>query len=261
MSEASGSGPRNQGSFRRQEPGLRRATIPPRCELNVHTLDKVVPWGRSFDEYSQMFAPTEEDLRSRILDCGGGPASFNAVATRRGAHVISCDPLYGFETSQIRQRIAATYQAILEETRRNQEKFLWDSIRSVDELGDVRMAAMTDFLADYSEGKAHGRYVDAQLPTLPSSDACFDLALCSHLLFLYTTQLGLAFHQSAIREMCRVAAEVRIFPLMMLDASRSPYVDPVQSEFSEAGYCVSIEQVPYEFQRGGNEMMRIRGMT
>jgi hypothetical protein len=83
------------------------------------------------------------------------------------------------------------------------------------------------------------------------------LALCSHFLFLYTTQLGAAFHRSAIREMSRVAAEIRIFPLLALGARRSPYVDWVANEFTNQGFTVSIEDVPYQFQRGGNQMMRI----
>ena len=29
-------------------------------------------------------------------------------------------------------------------------------------------------------------------------------------------------------------------------------------EFREQGFSVSIESVPFEFQRGGNQMMRIR---
>ena len=59
----------------------------------MFTLDKVVPWGRSFDEYQQLFALTPADLERRILGCGDGPAAFNAEATRRGARVVSCDPL------------------------------------------------------------------------------------------------------------------------------------------------------------------------
>jgi hypothetical protein len=33
----------------------------------MFTLDHVVPWGRSFDEYRRMFALTSEDLDRRIL--------------------------------------------------------------------------------------------------------------------------------------------------------------------------------------------------
>jgi hypothetical protein len=225
----------------------------------MFTLSQVVPWGRSFDEYCRMFALTDDDLRSRIVGCGDGPASFNAEASRRGGRVVSCDPIYRCGAADIRERIAATAHEVLEQTRRHAGNFVWTgSIRSVDELGLVRKGAMDGFLEDYESGKAAGRYLDAELPALPFSDGEFDLALCSHFLFLYTTQLDEAFHRAAVREMCRVAREVRIFPLLGLDAQRSAHVEGIISNLTAAGYAVQIEQVPYEFQRGGNQMMRIR---
>jgi hypothetical protein len=224
----------------------------------MFTLEQVVPWGRSFDEYRRMFDLADDELRLRIIGCGDGPASFNAEATRRGFKVISCDPIYRLEVAQIRDRIAATCDTILDQTRRNADEFVWDSIQSVEELGEVRMAAMQDFLDDYGRGKIDGRYVDAELPTLPFADTAFDLALCSHFLFLYTSQLDEAFHRSAIREMCRVAAEVRIFPLLALGGCQSLYVNHTVNELRDSGYDVSIDAVPYEFQRGGNQMMRLR---
>jgi len=227
----------------------------------MFTLDKVVPWGRSFDEYQRMFALTECARGWKIVGCGDGPANFNAEATRRGWTVVSCDPIYRYGVDQLRDRIAATSQEILDQTRRNATEFVWDVIRSVEELGQVRMAAMNDFLGDYRAGRTDGRYVDAELPSLPFDDLSFDLALSSHFLFLYTTQLGESFHRLAIREMCRVAKEVRIFPLLALGAAPSPLVEPVATEFGREGFEVSIEEVPYEFQRGGDKMMRIRRAT
>ena len=224
----------------------------------MFTLDQVVPWGRSFDEYRRMFALTDDDLDRRIIDCGGGPASFASEAARRGTHVIACDPLYQWDTSQIRERIAATSANILEQARQNRDEFVWDSIRSVEELGEIRMAAMDAFLDDYETGRNVGRYVNTELPELPFPDRSFDLALSSHFLFLYTTQLGDDFHRRAIRAMCRVATEVRIFPLLALGGQPSALVGLVSDEWSRNGFDVSIEQVPYEFQRGGNQMMRIR---
>lgn len=204
-----------------------------------------------------MFVLTEAEFRLNIVGCGDGPASFNAEATRRGAKVISVDPIYGWSTAEIRERIGLTYDQILEQARVNAHEFVWDSVRSVEELGETRMAAMQDFLADYETGKAEGRYINAELPTLPFADASFDLALCSHFLFLYTNLLGEPFHRSALREMCRVAREVRIFPLLALGGERSPYVDSSVDDLRCAGRAVSIEFVPYEFQRGGNQMLRI----
>ena len=222
------------------------------------TLNDVVPWGRSYDEYVRMFALEEPDLRLRIIGCADGPASFNAEAARRGVRVVSCDPLYAFAAAAVRERIEATSPEILEQTRKNAATFVWNTIASVDELGIVRMAAMSKFLDDYERGLEERRYVAAALPDLPFQQGAFDLALCSHFLFLYSERLGRDFHVDAARELCRVAGEVRIFPLLSLDGERSPFVDTVSAALAGSGMEVSLEVVPYEFQRGGNQMMRIR---
>lgn len=223
----------------------------------MFALDRVVPWGRSFDEYCRMFALSERDLSGRILGCADGPASFNAEATRRGARVVSCDPLYAFHASEIHERISATSSEILEQTRQNQHEFIWTMISSPEELLRVRMDAMRTFLADYERGKKDGRYVNAELPALPFEDGAFDLALCSHLLFLYSEQLGEAFHRAALTELCRVSKEIRIFPLLALGGAPSPLLTPISQHVQGLGCAVSIEIVPYEFQRGGNEMLRV----
>jgi hypothetical protein len=227
----------------------------------VFTLDQVVPWGRSFDEYRRMFALSDADLRERILGCADGPASFNAEATRHRLRVVSCDPLYQWTATEIEARVEETYPRVLEETRRNAAAYAWTTIRSVDQLGRVRMASMRTFLRDFESGKREGRYVAAALPALPFVPEAFGLAVCSHFLFLYSAHLSETFHRSAILDMCRVANEIRVFPLLTLDGMPSPYVSPTAGWLRERGYDVSIERVPYEFQRGGNQMMRIRRAT
>lgn len=231
----------------------------------MFTLEQVVPWGRSFDEYVRMFALDElvgePDLRQvKILGCADGPASFNAEATRRGLHVVSADPLYRLTAGEIRERIAASYDQVIEQTKRNAHQFVWDVIRSVEELGRLRMQAMQAFLDDFAAGKSAGRYVDAELPSLPFPDQSFDVALCSHFLFLYTEHLPESFHSDAVRELCRVAREVRIFPLLALDGRRSPHVAAIVDALRDVAE-VTLERVSYEFQRGGNEMMRVRRLA
>ena len=49
----------------------------------MFTLEQVVPWGRSFEEYRRMFALSEGDLASRILGSGARPPRFNPDATPR----------------------------------------------------------------------------------------------------------------------------------------------------------------------------------
>ena len=224
----------------------------------MFTLDQVVPWGRSYTEYTAMFLLTGADLAGRILGCGDGPASFNAEASRRGRAVVSCDPLYAFSKAEIEAHIDVTYGQVIEQTRKNQSEFVWEAIPSVEELGRVRMAAMHAFLADYPAGQAEGRYVIGELPSLPFPTGQFNLALCSHLLFLYSQALDEAFHHASLLELCRVAQEVRVFPLLTFGGAISPHLEGTLALLRAAGKQVSMERVNYEFQRGACEMLRIR---
>jgi hypothetical protein len=192
-----------------------------------------------------------------ILGCADGPASFNAEMHRCGHHVISCDPIYRSTKKQLNVQIEHACVEIIEQTRKNMNNFVWSSIGSLEELRDIRFSTMRKFLDDYEEGKEQGRYVDAELPILPFDSGAFDIALCSHFLFLYSDRLSLEFHRKSILQLCRVAYDVRIFPLIDLDLRLSPYVQPIVYCLEENGFVVSVERIPYEFQRGGNEMLRI----
>jgi len=223
--------------------------------------NEAVPWGRSFDEYCRMFGLSEVDLQLRIIGCGDGPASFNSEMLKLGHRVVSCDPLYQLSTTQIQERIDETYENVMRQTYENRHRFVWTRIKSPEELGKVRLAAMKKFLADFDDGKRDARYVTAELPVLPFASNAFDLAVCSHFLFLYSDILTFEFHQLAIEEMCRVAQEVRVFPLLNYNAQTSPFLEPLLKVLADARYNTSIEVVPYEFQRGGNQMLRVRRVT
>lgn len=222
-----------------------------------YELSDVLPWGRSFDEYIRMFSLSEDDLNRTILGCADGPAGFNAEMNRQGRRVISCDPIYRFTRRQLSSRIEQACAEIIEQTKKHRSNFVWSSITSIEELLKTRMSAMELFLADYDDGKLQGRYIDAELPILPFDDGAFDIALCSHFLFLYSDKLSLDFHRQSIEQLCQVAREVRIFPLIDLDLRPSPHVRPIVHSLEKEGFAVSIERVNYEFQRGGNEMLRI----
>lgn len=218
-------------------------------------LNEIVPWGRSYEEYCSMFSLTPAELIRKILGCGDGPASFNAVCNEQGGNVVSIDPLYAFTKQEIAGRIEETFTEVITQTKRNLGNFVWNRIGSVDELGQLRMQAMNKFLATYEEGRTAGKYVSGSLPRIDFPDNHFDIALSSHFLFLYSKNLTLDFHIEAIGEMLRVAPEVRIFPLVDLNAETSPYIDPVIRRFGR--YAIKVRKVDYEFQIGGNEMMVI----
>ncbi len=121
-------------------------------------LQDIVPWGRSFEEYRDMFLLTDADLQKSILGCGDGPAAF-------------------------------------------------------------------------------------------------DLALCFHYLFLYSEHVNLEEHLLSMKELCRVANEVRVYPLVTLEGKRSPHLDPVVSELGNDGLDVSFHKAKYRFQKGAEEML------
>lgn len=221
------------------------------------SLEKVVPWGRCLDEYIGMFNLTPDDFKLNILDCASGPASFNAEMTRQGYQVISCDPVYQFTAKQISQRIEETYPIIIQQLENNLDDYIWQRIKSPTDLGRLRIAAMQQFLLDFAGGRQQGRYVVGELPALPFVSKQFDLALCGHFLFSYSQQLALDFHLQAILELCRVASEVRIFPILNLSGQTSPHLLPVMTELKNQGYQVEIELGSYEFQKGGNQFLRV----
>ncbi|QBG47648.1 class I SAM-dependent methyltransferase [Verrucomicrobia bacterium S94] len=221
-------------------------------------LENAVPWGRTYTEYVSMFNLSASDLQGRVLGCGDGPASFNATLTQQGGDVISIDPIYRFSAEEIRERINETYDTVMEQTRNNRQEFVWKNIRSPEELGKIRMEAMHAFLSDYPNGKEAGRYIAGMLPELPFADGSFDLALCSHFLFLYSAHFSKTFHFKSVRELCRVAREVRIFPLLELGAVPSRHLRPLIDRLEREGFHAVIEPVPYEFQKNGNRMLKIR---
>ena len=218
----------------------------------------IVPWGRSFDEYLDMFNLSEEDLTRDIIGVGDGPASFNVRMHQRSTPIISVDPIYRFSEAELRQRIQETYEDVIAQARQNQDKFVWTRFSSVDELAEVRRQAMDEFCRDFESGKQQGRYIDASLPNLPFPDKRFDLVLSSHFLFLYSANLNLAFHLNAIKELLRIGTEVRIFPIVDVNSDLSPFLSPVIHELKKEGITYSVECVPYHFQKTGNEMLRLR---
>lgn len=221
-------------------------------------LENVVPFGRSMDEYRCMFMLTTVDLDKKIIGVADGPASFNAEMSDVGKPIVSVDPLYIFSGEEIETRYHAVVGDILSQVQATPDDWVWTYHRSPAHLRDNRLQVLDRFLADYRKGKAEGRYVASELPALCFADSTFELALCSHLLFLYSGHLGYEFHRDAILEMLRVAQEVRIFPLLTLSLEISQHLNPLIAELSSRGFTVSIERVDYELQRGGYEMMRIQ---
>jgi hypothetical protein len=220
-------------------------------------LEKVVPFGRTLDEYLKMFNLTETDLQKQIIGVGDGPASFNAEATKDGVKVTSIDPVYQFSGVEIQRRFHEVVDNIIAQIKATPNDWVWSYHQSPEDLKSNRIKALNEFLKDYEQGKEERRYQIGELPKLNFLDKEFDIALCSHFLFLYSEHLDYQFHYNSIKEMLRISKEVRIFPLLTLMLEPSPYIEKIIQDFHDLGYKVSKVRVSYELQKGGNEMLMI----
>lgn len=220
-------------------------------------LDSVVPWGRNMEEYRLMFHLDDNDMLKKIAGFGDGPACFNCEMAERNGNVVSFDLIYQFSKEDIEKRIEEVRIKVMQQMRENMDNYVWKNIKSLEELESTRMSAMRKFLSDYEKGKAEGRYVFHELPDkLPYGEDCFDIGLSSHFLLMYTS-LGYDFHIAAMTEMLRVCKEIRIFPIVDLDANKTDLIKNVMDYFRR-DYNVEIVKTEYEFQKGDNKLLIIK---
>lgn len=220
-------------------------------------LDSVVPWGRNMKEYQSMFQLSDNDMSKRIASFGDGPACFNYEMTERNRDVTSFDLIYQFSKTDIEKRIEEVRCTVMQQMRENMDNYVWKNIKNLDELENTRMSAMKRFLSDYEKGKASGRYVFHELPNkLPYEADYFDIGLSSHFLLMYT-QLGYDFHIMSMEEMLRVCKEIRVFPIVDLDAVKTDLSENVINYFRK-NFKVEIVKTDYEFQKGDNKLLIIR---
>jgi hypothetical protein len=210
--------------------------------------------GRTLAEYRRMF---DLDLDAwagrRVLDCPAGACSFVAEAGEHGVKAVGVDHLYDRPAVALAERCAADIDTAMAALDGVEGLYRWEFYGDVDELRSYRERAASRFLHDYAHNP--GRYVAAELPSLPFPDGAFDLVLSAHLCFLYDDRLSERFHHRAIRELLRVGDELRVFPLHGFDADRSALVEPVVQRLRADGYRTEIRSVPFEFQRGADEML------
>jgi hypothetical protein len=221
-------------------------------------LERVYLWGRPFWEYLQMFKLSKEDLGKRILDCAGGPASFNDDLTQLGGRVVSVDPAYEMPPEEIRSRIGEAHQVVRRILSENPGFYAMDLYNnSVDEYCDVHMASMHDFLSDFPKGKLDGRYLVGALPKLPFKDKEFELALCGNLLFAYRDVFSLEFHIQSIEELCRVSEEVRVYPVTKPLVRETDELEVIMKALEDRGHRAERVGLLYEFRKFSKEMLRV----
>ena len=204
-----------------------------------------------------MFNLSKIDLNKKIIGIGDGPASFNAEMKKMGRNITSIDPLYEFDADEIENQFYKVVDNIISQVKQTPKDWVWTYHDSPEHLRENRVKVLNKFISDFDVGKLEKRYVTGELPTLNINSYQYEIALCSHFLFLYSEQFDYTFHLSAILEMLRIAKEVRVFPLVTLNLEKTPHLKPLLNELKSQGYSVAIEKVKYEIQKGGNEMLRV----
>jgi SAM-dependent methyltransferase len=215
----------------------------------------VLVTSRSYDEYAAFFDLDAEALAGkRVLDCSAGASSFVARLSRQGVNAVAVDPAYDLPRDRLADVAAAGLRDGSAIAADHPGRFTWRWYGSVEAREKMRARALAEFIVDLGEHPE--RYVAASLPTLPFADDAFDLAVCSHLFFTWADQLGYDWHLASLRELTRVAGEVRAFPTVLQGAGDPvPFWDELMAQLRADGLAVQLRAVGYEFQVGATSML------
>ncbi len=225
-------------------------------------IDRIAFLGRTYEEYMKIFGLDEDILRKGpILDCPAGASSFTAEAKEKGFDVTACDILYSQPFDRLTKKGLDDLQHVFEKLEEVSDLYTWNHYKNTTEVFGLREKALEEFTKDFMSGFKERRYVHAVLPELPFPDKSFETVLSGHFLFLYGDRLSLDFHRACLYEFVRVCrGEVRIYPILGLDAKPYPHIDEIISSFETEGIKAEIRNVPFEFLKGATQMMTLKGM-
>lgn len=132
-------------------------------------------------------------------------------------------------------------------------RFVWDFCGDTSRLLTTRRQAAERFFTDYSRGGGSGWYVCGELFRLPFATSSFDLALCSHLLFFYSRELGLELHLHTLLELVGTRAGRRRGARVSDDQPRRhapPHVEACRHFLERGGARGTVEPVSFKLRRG-----------
>lgn len=215
-----------------------------------------VLWGHHFNEYQQMFNLVDADIGSRILEYGCGATAVNA-ALHADHQIISCDPLFSLQSDPLKQSVLTTFEEAVQYMKNASNQYDFSLYGSMEKLIAQRREGIAECLLDYEKGKMEKRYLPLDHEALPFKDFSFDYALSSYFLFSALEEQDVDFHLQCIRELARVAKDVRIFPLIDRRGQPSPMLGPVLLGLQQTNYAVEVREVNYQLQLGGHAMLRV----
>ena len=218
-----------------------------------NALHKNFGWGYSLAHFLSASNETHPNYASYLLDTKR--LSINEIKAL--LEKIPNSEKYEFDKDAIEVQGHKTIEKIYQDTSW-MDVYKMDFYKSKENHRNHRENALKAFVNDFNKKD----YVFAKLPNLPFENNYFDLALSSHLLFVYDNMLDYEFHKNSILEMLRVSKEVRIFPLVDFKNSRvseeknfSPFLYKILEELKD--FKCEIVKVDFEFQPKANYYLKI----
>lgn len=215
----------------------------------------VVNWIYDFSDYQQMYDLTERDFTKSIFDFSAGIASFNAEATKRGMSVVSMDALYSLSDDIMRARAGKFLQDTVVQLQATPDCLKNPSLETVRSIIQLWEKTEKLFLEDYATGKLQYRYQPMQTPPFNYETHQFELALCTD--FIFHHALSRENVNAILKELCRVAEEVRIYPLLDHDRKMPKELGPLMLVLQQKNFGVEVREVAYHTLKDGNAMLRI----
>lgn len=224
-------------------------------------MSNLVLWGHGQDDYQEMFDINLNDIAGRVLEYSSGPSAFNTDLHKKGKDCVSADPLFSLDDATLKSKVSLIFADMAEKITNDHDKFDFSKIGGLTRLLEKRQAGMKKFFKDFDLGLTQQRYLPLQTRTLPFDDFYFDLALSSHYFFGQIDNLDLNLHLQILKELARVAKEVRIFPLIDRHGGPSPFLGPVLLALQQENFGTEVRSVDYSLQSQGNAMLRIWAQT
>lgn len=215
-------------------------------------------WGLSYDDFVAMFALSDVDLKKKILNCMAAPSSFPAIARQKKYNVLTCSDVYGADHKTLQMRAQKEVERAIEFIKTNPKRYSGQVIETPDKYQEFLEENLHQFLSDYEKAKSLGLYSSEALPEVPFADHEFDLAICPHFVFGAGMNYSFDFQLNSILEMCRVAKEVRVFPLLDSDGEEPEQLSLLLQSLADKGFSTRVETVKYRLEAKGDTMLKVR---
>ncbi len=221
------------------------------------TKHEAIPcWIHGLEEYEQMFDLQADDYRKILFDFPGSISSFNADVYQQAHRIVSGDTIYSMDFPAMQAYVEQLLQSNYAYLKQHAQAVLRHGVADIESIFKIVQDNSERFLTDYVTGKKQARYQAVFMPHLPYKNHEFQLALCCDYVFNHHKQNDCT-PQEVVFELCRIAEEVRIFPVLTERGEPSTWLGPLMLELQQRHYGIEVRHVAFKNVKGNNAMLRI----